>query len=761
MLFQINMKLYALNSVVNKISARLSITLILLVPVLFNIGCQSGDSSHLDHASWTHYGGAPDQSKYFKTAEITKDNVNRLEVAWMYPSGDDGFYFFNPIIVDSIMYVMGKNSSLIALNVVTGEEIWIHTKLRGITRRGLNYWESKDKKDKRLLFTLNHTLQAIDAVTGKSIPNFGDGGYVDLREGLDRDPTSVTRIQSMMPGVIFDTLVIVGSSPGEGYFSPPGHVRAYNVVTGKLEWTFRTIPHPGEFGYDTWPKDAYKYVGGANVWSEMTVDTERGIVYLPVGSPTYDYYGADRIGANLFGNSLVALNARTGERLWHYQTVHHDLWDYDLASAPQLLTVKRDGKSIDAVAIATKHGFVFVFDRVTGEPLFPVEERPFPKSEMPGEQSWPTQPISTLPDFTRHEVTMETLNPYFPDSIKQQWSERLKTAKSGLYVPPSDKYETVMMPGALGGANYGNTAADPKNGIMYILTQEYASIYKLEKVGPPKIDLSENEIKRVKSLYSSSCQTCHGENMQGGSAPSLVGVGQRVFWSDFRNTVVNGKGQMPGFVHVDEETLKALYRYLGGNPRSFAFRGRPNIETKITGPVVDSGGVEIRPDATKAQAMMDYPPDVERPADRYTTDYGLEWMGLLSPPWSSILAYDLNNGTIKWRQPVGEDSLFVQGDKTKGAPSGTLRKGMIVTSTGVVFATAKGGKLYAFDADNGNILWETTLSHESNAQPSMYTINGKDYLVVNATGNFGPDSYDHSRKEGALPKGYVVYSLPE
>jgi quinoprotein glucose dehydrogenase len=216
---------------------------------------------------------------------------------------------------------------------------------------------------------------------------------------------------------------------------------------------------------------------------------------------------------------------------------------------------------------------------------------------------------------------------------------------------------------------------------------------------------------------------------------------------------------MPGFVHVDEGTLRALYLYLGGNPRSFAFRGWPETSTKVTGPVVDSGGVEIRPDAQKAQAMMDYPPDVDHPADRYTTDYGLDWMGLLSPPWSKILAYDLNNGTIKWQQPVGEDSAFVQGDKTKGAPSGTLRKGMIVTSTGVVFATAKGGKLYAFDADNGEILWETTLSHESNAQPSMYTFKGKDYLVINATGNFGPDSYNHSKKEGALPKGYVVFSL--
>jgi quinoprotein glucose dehydrogenase len=295
---------------------------------------------------------------------------------------------------------------------------------------------------------------------------------------------------------------------------------------------------------------------------------------------------------------------------------------------------------------------------------------------------------------------------------------------------------------------------------MYVMTQEYASIYKLNKVGPPKIDLSQNEIKRVKAFYTNTCQTCHGVNMAGGVGPSLVNIGQQMFYDEFKNVVTNGRGQMPGFVHVDEETLRALYRYVGGNPMSFNFRR--NFETKTPdGPVVASGGAKIKADATRGAAMTDYPEDVEHPEERYTTEYGLEWPGILTPPWSSILAYDLNNGTIKWRQPIGEDSLYVQGDKTKGAPSGVLRKGMVVTSTGVVFVTAKGGKLYAFDADNGSLLWETTLSHETNAQPSMYTLNGKQYLVINATGNFMRDSYNHSKKPGALPKGYVVYALPD
>jgi quinoprotein glucose dehydrogenase len=741
-------------------SAQIICTIVAFFCLSAYLGCDPPTPSD-NHESWSQYGGGPDQSKYFEATEINADNVNRLQVAWTYPTEDNIPYMFQPIVVDTMMYVFGKNSSLIALSVVTGKEIWIHTRLQGLTRRGLNYWESSDGKDKRLVFTLNNSLQEIDATTGKTVTSFGDSGSVDLRIGLDRDPTSIRRMQAMMPGIIYNNLIIIGSAPGEGYFSPPGHIRAYNVVTGKPEWTFHTIPHPGEFGYETWPKDAYKYVGGVNVWSEMSVDAERGIIFLPLGSPTYDYYGADRLGSNLFGNSLVALDAKTGKRIWHFQTVHHDIWDYDLASAPQLISVNRDGKKIDAVAVATKHGFVFVFNRETGEPLFPIEETAFPASEMPGEKAWPTQPISSLPDFTRHEVTKETLNPFFPDSTKNMWLTRLDAAKSGLYIPPSDKYETIMMPGALAGANYGNTASDPGKGMMYILAQEHASVYRLQKVEPPKIDLSDNDLKKVKTFYISNCQSCHCDKMQGLVGPSLVNIGQRIFYDEFTNIIQNGRGRMPGIPHVDEQTQSALFRYLGGIPRSFNFPGRGNEAKTVTGPVVDSGGAIIRPDAIKGTPMSEYPDNVDHPASRYTTDYGTEWMALAAPPWSSIFAYDLNTGTIKWRMPVGEDSAFVKGDKSKGAPAGVIRKGMVVTSTGLVFATAKGGKLYAFDARDGKVLWETTLSNEVLGQPMMYSHNGKQYLVVNASGNFGSGSYNHSVKPGALKKGYVVYALPD
>ncbi len=745
----------------NRLPARTTFALIALASLFAYLGCNTETSSSYDHKSWKQYGGGPDQSKYFDAPQITKANVNQMKLAWFYPTSDSLPNFFSPVIVDSIMYVVAKNSSLVALDAVTGKEIWIHSNLNGLTRRGINYWESKDKKDKRLVFTLNNSLQEIDAITGKSVMSFGDSGYVDMRKGLDRDPLSIRRMQSMMPGVIYDNLILMGSSPGEGYFSPPGYVRAYNVVTGKIEWTFHTVPHPGEFGYETWPKDAYKYVGGANVWGEISIDEKRGIAYLPVSSPTYDYYGGDREGQNLFGNSLVAVDARTGKRLWHFQTVHHDLWDVDLTSAPQLLTLNHDGKNIDAVAIATKNGFVFVFDRVTGDPVFPIEEKPFPASEMPGEKSWPTQPVPTVvPHFTRHEVTKETLNPFFPDSIRDKWYKRLDSARSGLYVPPSDKYETIMMPGAVGGANFGNTAADPNKGMMYILTQEYASIYKLSVVKPPQAALTETDVKKVKDLYTNTCQTCHGPNMEGGAGPNIQNVGTRMFFDEFKSIVNTGKGQMPGFNHIDEQTLTALYRYLGGTPFRINFGRRTADNKKPDGPVVASGGAPIKPDPKRLSPMIEYPEGITHPADRYTTDYGLEWTGLLSPPWASIVAYDLNNGTIKWRKPLGEDSLYTNGDKTAGAPNGSQRKGIVVTSTGVIFANGKGGKVYAYDADNGNILWETTLSNESNAQPVMYEVNGKQYLVVNATASFTKDSYDHSKKPGALPRGYVVFAIP-
>ena len=349
---------------------------------------------------WDNLAG-PDSSNFVDLDEIKKSNVGQLEVAWSYPYATPGF---NPVVVDDVMYLLGRNNSLIALDATTGKELWIHEGLGGIVSRGINYWQSADGKDKRLLFSINSYLQAIDATTGKSILTFGENGTVDLRIGLARAQYA-GRIQSNSPGKIWKNLIILGSAAGEAFIAPPGDIRAYDVVTGHKVWQFHTIPQPGEFGYDTWPKEAYKYVGGANNWGSFSVDEERGIVYVPTGSANYDFYGADRVGQNLFANCLLALDAKTGKRLWHFQTVHHDLWDFDNVSAPQLVTVRHNGRKVDAVALAGKTNFLYVFDRVTGKPLWPIEERPVPKSEMPGEKAWPTQPWPTKPRAVRqHDV---------------------------------------------------------------------------------------------------------------------------------------------------------------------------------------------------------------------------------------------------------------------------------------------------------------------------------------------------------------------
>lgn len=727
-------------------------------------------------ASWPDYGGSPDQSKYVTVRDITKENIKDLRIEWIYPSGDERAYQFNPIIVDNVMYVLAKNSSLVAIDVRTRKELWIHANLHGITSRGINYWESPDRKDRRLLFTLENTLQAIDAQTGKSILTFGDNGIVDLREGLDRDPRTVRRVASSTPGRIFEDLIILGSAPGEGYFSPPGYIRAYNVVTGKLVWTFRTIPRPGEFGYETWPKDAYKYVGGVNVWGEITLDKERGIAYFPVGSPTYDYYGGDRHGENLFSDCLLALDARTGKRLWHFQMVHHDLWDYDPTAAPQLLTIRKDGKTIDAVAQATKQGFVFVFDRVTGEPVWPIEERPVPKSDVPGEQAWPTQPHSLLEPTARQVVKPDDLTPYLiSDAERAEWRKRIANARTGLFNPPALE-ESAVAPGAVGGTNWGNTAADPDRGILYLLNQDFPSFYKLMPIeesrsmfrffGPP----DPAALERGAALYKQHCAMCHGEDRSGTpAAPSLLEVGKRIGWPQLRRVIVYGTGRMPPVgQHIHDEQIQDIWLHLGGGAR---LPWRQDAAERIrlpAGPVIASGGApRKKSDSNETlEGMQDYPSGVAAPKQRYFTDYGLSHPYLLSPPWSQIIAYDLNRGRIKWRMPLGEDrDAAKEGAKNTGVPRGAQRQGMIVTSTGIVFSTARDGRFYAFDAESGKVLWSAELPMGSEGLPAIYEIDGRHHIVVNAT---TPNTFGLNSREGGIGSpeplgkgGYVVFALPE
>jgi quinoprotein glucose dehydrogenase len=450
------------------------------------------DHTTPDHTTWSDYSGAADSAQYSALKQINRENVNRLEVAWVYPTGDGRKYFFNPLVADGVMYVLAKNNSIVALDASNGKEIWTYTPDPGttiITNRGLNYWQSKDRTDQRLLFASNHFLRALDAKTGKPITTFGAAGRVDLKEGLDRDPKTLSLVQSITPGRVFEDLLILGSATNQGYGSAPGDIRAFDIRTGKLVWTFHTIPRPGEFGYDTWPKDAWKTVGGANVWGEFSVDEKRGIVYAPTASAKYNFYGADRKGANLFGDCLLALDARTGKRLWHFQMVHHDIWDYDDATAPKLLTVRHEGKTVDIVAQVSKQGFVWVFNRVSGEPLWPIEERPVPRSDMPREQTWPTQPFPTKPPpFARQKFTVDDLSPYLDPTERARYRDELLSARNeGLFTPPGLR-NTVQMPGNNGGANWGGAAVDPTKGMLYVVSKDLPAMLKLVPDAPDSDD---------------------------------------------------------------------------------------------------------------------------------------------------------------------------------------------------------------------------------------------------------------------------------
>jgi quinoprotein glucose dehydrogenase len=450
-------------------------------------GAEAGTGAN--HTSWNDYGGGADAAQYSSLTAINRKNVTQLQVAWTAPTGDAARYFFQPVQAHGAVFMMTANHSISAVDAETGEQMWQWKpdgRTTAMTDRGINYWESKDGKDRRLIFARNQLLQELDAQTGKPITAFGANGTIDLRDGLGRDVSKLTVVQSMSPGRVFDNLFIEGTATNQGWGSAPGDIRAFDVQTGKLVWQFHTVPHPGEPGYETWPKDAWKTVGGANSWGELTVDEKRGIVFIPTASPKYNFYGGDRHGADLYGDCLLALDARTGKLLWYFQMVHHDIWDYDNTAAPQLLTVMHDGKPEDVVAQAGKTGWIYVFDRVTGKSLWPIVEKPQPKSDMPGEETYPTQPIpSAPPPFARQSFTSAELNPYLAPEEAAKWKAEIDNSRNeGMFTPPNMS-ETMEMPGNAGGANWGNSAADAANGIFIVASMDFPTILKLQAPDAP------------------------------------------------------------------------------------------------------------------------------------------------------------------------------------------------------------------------------------------------------------------------------------
>jgi glucose dehydrogenase len=442
-------------------------------------------AGNFDFVGWDQYLGGTDSSQYSSLDQVNKTNVGRLEVAWTYETGEN--YLFNPLVVGNTMYVLAKGRSIVALDATTGRELWVHANEGAVGTRGMSYWRSADGSEERLLYLNAGYLTAIDAKTGASITSFGTDGRVDLRVGLDGDITTIRALQTNNPGRVFEDLIIMSLPAGSaGYASSPADIHAYNVRTGALVWVFHTVPRPGEFGADTWPEQGLGNYGGAHNWSESTVDPELGIVYVPTGTARYDFYGANRIGQNLFADSLIALDARSGKRLWHFQMIHHDLWDYDLPTAPKLLTINHDGIAVPAVAQPSKQGFVYVFNRITGAPIWPIEERPVPQSDTPGEQSSPTQPFPTAPPpFARQSFTEADINPYISEEDQAKVREILRSSRNeGLFTPPSLK-GTIMLPGHNGGANWGSSAVDPKNGRLFVVSKELPTTANLRVPQPP------------------------------------------------------------------------------------------------------------------------------------------------------------------------------------------------------------------------------------------------------------------------------------
>src|SRR6266581_1608207 len=514
------------------------------------------DASGKEQRDWPAYGGGPENNHYSRLAQIDRSNVKRLTVAWSFDTQEEGGLQTSPIIVEGVLYGITPKQKVFALDAANGKLLWkFDSGVRGTQPdRGLAYWA--DANDKHILVGVMNFLYALDAATGKPILSFAKDGRIDLRENLGREPASAQSISLTSPAVVYKDLLIVGGRNPETLPAPPGDIRTFDVRTGKLRWSFHTIPHPGEFGYSTWPKDAWKTSGAANNWAGMTLDPQRGILYAPTGSAAFDFYGGDRIGDDLFANCLIALNAQTGERIWHFQGVRHDLWDRDFPSPPALLTVKRDGKEIDAVTQTTKQGFVYLFDRTNGNPLFPIEYRKYPPSAVPGEQAAYEQPLPTRPTpFARQLLTENLLTTRTPEA--HHWAaEKFKLFRSeGQFVPFSVGKDTVVFPGFDGGAEWGGPAVDVETGIIYINSNDVAW------TGALAPNTGENS---PRAIYMSQCSVCHGEKMTGSppAMPSLIGVGERLTPVQIAITVKNGKGRMPGFPNLTEDQLFALINFL-------------------------------------------------------------------------------------------------------------------------------------------------------------------------------------------------------
>jgi quinoprotein glucose dehydrogenase len=678
---------------------------------------------------WPSYLGNPGRTHYSKLDQVNTSNVTQLQLAWVVDTGDgiNAASFAksdmeaNPLMAGGRMYVVSPKGRLFCIEPGTGRVLWIFapagdspvfTKQR---LRGVAYWT--DGASSRILFTFRQSLMAVDAVTGQLISNFGKDGKVDLREGLDRDPSTIA-VTSVTPGTIFKDLLILGTTS-----HTPGHIRAYDVRSGAIRWTFHTIPYPGEVGYKTWPPEAWKTALGANCWAGMTLDPQRGMLFVPVasaGMANKDFYGADRLGDDLFGTSLVALDANTGKRLWHFQLVRHDLWDRDPPSPPTLVTVHRHGRDIPAVAQPTKAGLLFVFDRVTGRPLFPVKYRRVLRSDVPGEISATTQPFPLAPaPFARQHLTRDSLTSRTPIVAHEAHETFAAVRSRGPFDPPSLQ-GSIVFPGFDGGAEYGGAAYDPETGLIYINANEMAWIAKLRP--RPTIEGSED----ASAVYMGNCASCHGADRKGNPPefPSLIDIGSRLPTVDIYTQILGGGGRMPGFPQLGPQLLPLL---------NYILTGQNDPTTPLpTDALAQRGDAYI--------------------FDGYKKFLDSEGYPAIAPPWGTLSAIDVSTGKYAWKIPFGQyPELAAKGMSDTGSEN---YGGALVTQGGllVIGATVYDNKFHVFDKTTGKLLWETTLPAAGLATPSTYMANGRQYFVICAGGGKDP--------KGVADGKIMAFALP-